>query len=196
MTTNEALIEVILSKNGINKLTSGNYSTIYDCMVTLAKAKDKAYKKVENLSEIKCDESLGKDFVNGFNAAVNKIGTVEVANEYDFLLKEARNCFWKEFVDYLGHNAIGDTKNIIEAVCDNSTNEYIGYVEVTKRVSDKINGHIVLEFAHEGKFYAADWQESDNYGCWQQTEFEDSYYGYLLFPTYKRNIYFCLWYRC
>ena len=194
MTTNEALIEVILSKNGINKLTSGNYSTIYNCMVTLAKAKDKAYKKCENLSEVKCDESLGEDFANGFNAAVNKIGTVEVANEYDFLLSCAKACFWEHFVKYLHNYAIGDTTNILEAVCTNETNEYIGYVETTKRIDEF--GNIVIEFEHDKKFYSADWQENDNYACWQRTEFEDSYYGYLLFPTHKKNLYFCLWYRC
>lgn len=194
MTTNEALIEVILSKNGINKLTSGNYSTIYDCMVTLAKAKDKAYKKCENLSEVNCDESLGEDFANGFNDAVNKIENVEVANEYQFLLSCARDCFWEHFVEYLHNYAIGDTTSILEAIYTNETNEYIGYVETTKRIDEF--GNIKIEFEHEKQFYSADWQESDNYACWQRTEFEDSYYGYLLFPTYKKNLYFCLWYRC
>lgn len=194
MTTNEALIEVILSKNGINKLTSGNYSTIYDCMVTLAKAKDKAYKKCENLSEVNCDESLGEDFANGFNDAVNKIENVEVANEYQFLLSCARDCFWEHFVEYLHNYAIGDTTSILDAIYTNETNEYIGYVETTKRIDEF--GNIKIEFEHEKKFYSADWQESDNYACWQRTEFEDSYYGYLLFPTYKKNLYFCLWYRC
>lgn len=194
MTTNDALIEVILSKKGINKLTSGNYSTIYDCMVTLAKAKDKAYKKCENLSEVKCDESLGEDFVKGFNDAVNKIGTVEVASEYNFLLSKAKDCFWEHFVKYLHNYAIGKTTNILEAVCLNETNEYIGYVETTERIDEF--GKIKIEFKHEEKFYSAYWQENDNYACWQRTEFEDSYYGYLLFPTYKKNLYFCLWYGC
>lgn len=194
MTTNDALIEVILSKKGINKLTSGNYSTIYDCMVTLAKAKDKAYKKCENLSEVKCDESLGEDFVKGFNDAVNKIGTVEVASEYNFLLTKAKDCFWEHFVKYLHNYAIGKTTNILEAVCLNETNEYIGYVETTERIDEF--GKIKIEFKHEEKFYSAYWQENDNYACWQRTEFDDSYYGYLLFPTYKKNLYFCLWYRC
>lgn len=194
MTTNDALIEGILSKKGINKLTSGNYSTIYDCMVTLAKAKDKAYKKCENLSEVKCDESLGEDFVKGFNDAVNKIGTVEVASEYNFLLTKAKDCFWEHFVKYLHNYAIGKTTNILEAVCLNETNEYIGYVETTERIDEF--GKIKIEFKHEEKFYSAYWQENDNYACWQRTEFDDSYYGYLLFPTYKKNLYFCLWYRC
>lgn len=194
MTTNDALIEVILSKKGINKLTSGNYSTIYDCMVTLAKAKDKAYKKCENLSEVKCDESLGEDFVKGFNDAVNKIGTVEVASEYNFLLTKAKDCFWEHFVKYLHNYAIGKTTNILEAVCLNETNEYIGYVETTERIDEF--GKIKIEFKHEEKFYSAYWQENDNYACWQRTEFDDSHYGYLLFPTYKKNLYFCLWYRC
>lgn len=194
MTTNDALIEGILSKKGINKLTSGNYSTIYDCMVTLAKAKDKAYKKCENLSEVKCDESLGEDFVKGFNDAVNKIGTVEVASEYNFLLSKAKDCFWEHFVKYLHNYAIGKTTNILEAVCLNETNEYIGYVETTERIDEF--GKIKIEFKHEEKFYSAYWQENDNYACWQRTEFEDSHYGYLLFPTYKKNLYFCLWYRC
>lgn len=194
MTTNDALIEVILSKNGINKLTTGNYSTIYDCMVTLAKAKDKAYKKCETLSEVKCDKSLGEDFAKGFNDAVNKMGTVEVASEYNFLLTKANYCFWEHFVKYLHNYAIGKTTNILEAVCLNETNEYIGYVETTERIDEF--GEIKIEFKHEEKFYSAYWQENDNYACWQRTEFEDSHYGYLLFPTYKKNLYFCLWYRC
>ena len=54
-----------------------------------------------------------------------------------------------------------------------------------------------LEFEVDGSKLTAIWQPGDNYGVWQQCGYEaDDYSGYLLFPTYGKNEYFCLKYSC
>ena len=109
---------------------------------------------------------------------------------------QRENKFWKEFWNYINDEAIGDKQRIIDAVCNNEHNDLIGYVEVTKSINDK--QEIIIEFADDrGDKHKAEWQPSDNYACWQTCGMAgDDYTGYLLFPTYKENRYFCIWYSC
>ena len=109
---------------------------------------------------------------------------------------QRENKFWKEFWNYINDEAIGDKQRIIDAVCNNEHNDLIGYVEVTKSINDK--QEIIIEFADDrGDKHKAEWQPSDNYACWQTCGMAgDDYTGYLLFPTYKDNRYFCIWYSC
>ena len=109
---------------------------------------------------------------------------------------QRENKFWKEFWNYINDEAIGDKQRIIDAVCNNEHNDLIGYVEVTKSINDK--QEIIIEFAdNRGDKHKAEWQPSDNYACWQTCGMAgDDYTGYLLFPTYKENRYFCIWYSC
>ena len=101
---------------------------------------------------------------------------------------------YKEFVNYLNHKAIGDIRELIEAFDDNDHNRFIGYLQSTKEV---INDKIYLLFEVDGCKLKAEWQASSNYGVWQQCGMcGDDYSGYLLFPTYKDNEYFVLWYTC
>lgn len=101
---------------------------------------------------------------------------------------------YKEFIRYLNERACGDTQSIIEAINNNYYNNFKGYLKVNKVIKDN---KILLEFEIDERKLTADWQHSDNYGVWQKCGyFGDEYYGYLLFPTYDENEYFCLEYRC
>lgn len=101
---------------------------------------------------------------------------------------------YQEFIHYLSGKAIGDKNPIIEAFGTNDVNQFIGYVKVNKLV---VNNKLLLEFEVDGCKMKAEWQEIDNYGVWQQCgNCGDDYSGYLLFPTYTEDEYFCLWYKC
>lgn len=206
MRKNEALAEIILSKHGINKISKSDYSEFMECLLQMANAKDKAYKNIVNFidpqtendgettEDIEQNPPVSEEYAKGFNDALHKVMSLECMEEYNFLTDYAYNMFWKEFVNYLQKYAIGDTKTLLETVQENTKNEFIGYVNVNRKLND--SKELVLEFEQDGHVYEAVWQENDNYACWQNCEFEDSYYGYLLFPTYKRDVYFCLWYNC
>ena len=101
---------------------------------------------------------------------------------------------YKKFVHYLHDKAIGNIDSIIECFEDNSVNIFIGYKPVTKIL---IDGKLYLKFEVNDTKYNAEWQASDNYAVWQTCGVcGDDYSGYLLFPTYKDNEYFVLWYQC
>lgn len=128
----------------------------------------------------------------------NKIAELEEQHEEDRLfVEEAEKLlkFHRAFIEYLNNKAIGDKNRIIEAVYDNDLNCFEGYVKVTKTIE---NGKIMLEFKLErGGKYKAEWQPSDNYACWQTCGITgDDYSGFLLFPTYTEDEYFCMYYQC
>lgn len=128
----------------------------------------------------------------------NKIAELEEQHEEDRLfVEEAEKLlkFHRSFIEYLHNKAIGDKNGIIEAVYGNDLNCFEGYVKVTKTIE---NGKIMLEFELErGGKYKAEWQPSDNYACWQTCGIMgDDYSGFLLFPTYKEDEYFCMYYQC
>ena len=100
--------------------------------------------------------------------------------------------FYKALIDYLAERAIGDKSQVIEAVAGNDHNWLIGYVKVEKSLNSM--QQLILEFEIEkgdGK-YRAEWQPSDNYACYQKCGYCDDYSGYLLFPTYRDDEYFCI----
>ena len=101
---------------------------------------------------------------------------------------------YQEFIHYLSDRAIGSTDEIIVAFDNNMYNEFKGYVKVNKVIKDN---ELYLEFEVDGSKLTAIWQPGDNYGVWQQCGYEaDDYSGYLLFPTYNKDEYFCLRYSC
>lgn len=101
---------------------------------------------------------------------------------------------YHEFIHYLHDKAIGKKDSLIECFDDNEVNIFIGYKNVTKLL---IDNKLYLEFEVDDTKLKAEWQASDNYGVWQQCGIcGDDYSGYLLFPTYKDNEYFVLWYKC
>ena len=100
---------------------------------------------------------------------------------------------YKEFIHYLHDKAIGNKDSLIECFDDNDVNIFIGYKTVTKIM---IDGKLYLEFEVDDTKFKAEWQASDNYAVWQTCgSCGDDYTGYLLFPTYKDNEYFVLWYK-
>ena len=101
---------------------------------------------------------------------------------------------YKEFIRYLNDEAIGKLDSIIECFDENDVNIFVGYKTVTKML---IDGKLYLGFEVKDTKYKAEWQASDNYAVWQTCgACCDDYSGYLLFPTYKDDEYFVLWYTC
>lgn len=101
---------------------------------------------------------------------------------------------YKEFISYLHDKAIGDKNTLIECFDENDFNVFVGYKNVTKLI---INNKLYLEFEIDDIKLKAEWQASDNYAVWQQCGVcGDDYSGYLLFPTYKDDEYFCLYFKC
>lgn len=134
-------------------------------------------KEVDNLEDylrlIKQEREIEKDFED---AELNRLNT------------------YKEFVHYLNNEATGNIDSLIECFEDNDVNIFIGYKTVTKML---IDGKLYLEFKVDDTKHKAEWQASDNYAVWQTCGMcGDDYSGYLLFPTYKDDKYFCLWYQC
>ena len=90
---------------------------------------------------------------------------------------------------------MSDIKPLIECFDNNLVNSFEGYKKVTKELKD---GKLYLIFEDkDGDKLKAEWQASDNYAVWQTCGIcGDDYTGFLLFPTYKEDEYFCLWYKC
>ena len=136
-------------------------------------------------------------------------GETEVTNLEDYLhaIKQERDIekhfdgiecnslkTYQEFIHYINEYAIGNKNYIIGAFDNNTYNNFKGYIKVNKIVKDN---KLYLQFEIDGTKLTADWQPGDNYGVWQKCgNCGDDYYGYLLFPTYKEDEYFCLEYNC
>lgn len=100
----------------------------------------------------------------------------------------------KEFIKYLADRAVGDTSDIIEEFNNCTCVHFEGYKKVTKEI---INNDLYLIFQIGESNFRAKWQAGDNYGVWQTCGIAgDDYSGYMLFPTYDNDEYFCLDYRC
>lgn len=134
-------------------------------------------KEVDNLEDylriIKQERALEKDLDDAAN-------------------DELKTC--REFIKYLADRAVGDTSDIIEEF-NNCTYVYFeGYKKATKEI---INNDLYLIFQIGESNFRAKWQAGDNYGVWQTCGIAgDDYSGYMLFPTYDNDEYFCLNYRC
>lgn len=101
---------------------------------------------------------------------------------------------YQEFICYLSERAIGNKDYIIETFNDNEYNNFKGYLKVNKVVKDN---KLMLEFEVDEVKLTAEWQTGDNYAVWQTCGIcGDDYSGYLLFPTYNDDEYFCLWFKC
>ena len=60
-----------------------------------------------------------------------------------------------------------------------------------------IDNELYLVFQVKETKFKAHWQASDNYAVWQTCGIcGDDYSGYMLFPTYKKDEYFCISYQC
>lgn len=143
---------------------------------------------------------------------VNYFGTDITPDKLDDLLNEMcitqtlYNCaqlenktavqFYKNFLNYLNERASGPMENIIEAVDNNQTNEFIGYLDV-ERIKDETGDLVQIKFKHNDSIITADFQLEDNYAVHQWTGYcGDDYSGYLLYPTTDPDIWFCQTYSC
>ena len=149
-----------------------DYHYMYDSLECGEKRKE-----VDNLEDylriIKQEREIEKDFKDD---ELNRLNT------------------YKEFIHYLHDKAIGNLDSIIECFEDNRVNIFIGYKSVTKML---IDGNLYLKFEVNDTKYKAEWNAINNYAVWQTCGVcGDDYSGYLLFPTYKDNEYFVLWYQC
>ena len=117
----------------------------------------------------------------------------QLEKHYENEVVERHNTY-KEFIHYLNEHAIGNKDFIIEAFDNNDFNNFKGYLKVNKIIKDN---NLYLKFEVDEKKLTAEWQPNSNYGVWQTCGYSgDDYSGYLLFPTYKDDEYFCLEYNC
>lgn len=117
----------------------------------------------------------------------------QLESDYENEAKELQRTY-QEFIHYLNDYAIGNKDYIIDAFDNNDYNKFKGYVKVEKFIKDN---KLYLRFEVDDMKLTADWQPGDNYGVWQKCGIcGDDYSGYLLFPTYKEDEYFCLEYTC
>lgn len=117
----------------------------------------------------------------------------QLESDYENEAKERQRTY-QEFIHYLNDFAIGNKDYIIDAFDNNDYNKFKGYVKVEKIIKDN---KLYLRFEVDDVKLTADWQPGDNYGVWQKCGYSgDDYSGYLLFPTYKEDEYFCLEYNC
>jgi hypothetical protein len=140
----------------------------------------------------KCDEERKEvDNLEDYLRLIKQEREIDKCIE-DAELNRLNTC--REFIQYLHDKAIGDKDSLIKCFDDNDVNIFIGYKHVTKML---IDGKLYLEFEADDTKFKAEWQASDNYAVWQTCGYSgDDYSGYLLFPTYKDNEYFVLWYKC
>lgn len=155
----------------------------------------------------KLKEALDYNYIHDSGDWSDEQKEVDNLEDYLRLIKQERalekdsevamsNMFkaYKEFIHYLHDKAIGNKDSLIECFDDNDVNIFIGYKPVTKKL---IDGKLYLEFEVDDTKLKAEWQESYNYAVWQTCGVcGDDYSGFLLFPTYKDDEYFCLWYKC
>lgn len=148
----------------------------------------------ENLDEnYSFEEFTGKE-INNLESFINNAKDVSNMNSlYRNEMLDNLNAY-TEFIKYLAEEAIGDIKPLIECFYGNDSNRFIGYLETNKEIHEN---KIYLLFNIDNINYKAEWQPSDNYAVWQTCGVcGDDYSGYLLFPTYNQNKYFCISYTC
>lgn len=109
---------------------------------------------------------------------------------------------YKEFLNFLNEEEVAKKDKIIETIIGCDRVDFIGYVDGELSVKNnelKITVEVPDRFGFNGKKTAkieCDWQHSDNYGVHQRCEFEDSYYGWMIFPCWNFKRFYCVYYTC
>lgn len=109
---------------------------------------------------------------------------------------------YKEFLKFLFEEEVAKKEKILEAINDCDRVEFIGYVDGELSVKNnelKITVEVPDRCGFNGKKTAkieCDWQHSDNYGVHQHCDFEDSYYGWMIFPCWNFKRFYCIYYNC
>jgi hypothetical protein len=113
-------------------------------------------------------------------------------NEYDDNDIQRIHLFLK-FIHYLKKNSTGDIDSIINVFENIDYKEYKGYVTVRKILTEGVE---FLRFNIDNTRFFAEWIKEGNYGIWENYGHSNiEYDGYLLFPTKKPEMYFCLAYK-
>lgn len=126
----------------------------------------------------------------------------------DYMIKESLEHYreqaegYKKIFNFLTEECVYNKDRIIEVIGDCETIKVFGIVKgewvvkdnelyVVAEVPDTVgfNGNEKVKLTHK-------WQSTDNYAVYQRTEFEDSYYGYLLIPAYNNKEFLCVYYYC
>lgn len=109
---------------------------------------------------------------------------------------------YKEFLKFLFEEEVAKKEKILEAINDCDRVEFIGYVDGELSVKNnelKITVEVPDRCGFNGKKTTkieCDWQHSDNCGIHQRCEFEDSYYGWMIFPCWNFKRFYCVYYTC
>ena len=140
-------------------------------------------------------EQLGGFFTGETRLEIAK----ENIKQRDILIK-----FYTDFLKHCQENISALTYDVFECIsgCDYLESKGILHnCPVVKR-----NGKLCIEFTIDGKKHYAEWYRDSKYACCQWTEFEDSYYGYILLPDADDAEEFeeegdmlrcfCFWYSC
>lgn len=124
------------------------------------------------------------------------------AREEEAKYNQQMICGYKEFLDFLAEEEVANTRKILQAINDCDRVEFIGYVDGELSVKNnelKITVEVPDRCGFNGKETAkieCDWQHSDNYGVHQRCDFEDSYYGWMIFPCWDFKRFYCVYYTC
>lgn len=109
---------------------------------------------------------------------------------------------YKEFLEFLHEEGVAKKDCILEAINGCDRIDFIGYVDGELSVKNnelKITVEVPDRWGFNGKEtckITCDWQHSDNYGVHQRCEFEDSYYGWMIFPCWNFKRFYCVYYTC
>ena len=107
---------------------------------------------------------------------------------------------YKEFIKYLSTKAVGKKEHIIYSLDDVENCKFVGYKKVTKEISE--TGKIVIKFQvkkhGQEKTIEVEWDPTVNYGLYMTnvSGYDNSFEGYMLYPTHDESEYFCLYYTC
>lgn len=109
---------------------------------------------------------------------------------------------YKDFLNFLNEEEVAKKGNIIETITGCDRVDFIGYVDGELSVKNnelKITIEVPDRCGYNGKKTAkieCDWQHADNYGVHQRCDFEDSYYGWMIFPCWNFKRFYCVYYTC
>jgi len=112
--------------------------------------------------------------------------------------------FYSDFVTHCRDNVSALTYDVFECIDGCDALESKGILHNCPTVMH--NGRLCIEFTVDGEKRYAEWYRESKYACWQRSEYEDSYYGYILLPDAADAEEFeevgdmvrcfCFWYSC
>ena len=100
---------------------------------------------------------------------------------------------YKEFINYLDKQAIGDMKSNIQRFNEDGENIFHGYIKASKEIKDN---SIILALNYEKKYYEAKWMPIyNNANMIFETDENDNISFLVLLPTKNEEKYFLIEYK-